>query len=325
MVAAATWMHGSAYLWALPMLAFACARQWRGLGRLSAVTLAGIVAGASLTGHPIEFLWQGIAHGLRSVGGDAPSYLLVGEFQPSSGSLPFLVSASLVLVAVGWGRSAAEWKRDPLLWMAALGWTFGLGSQRFWFDWGMPAAMVTLALAIEQWLVERRPLSRPGTLAATVLLAVGFTLTASADHNRRWSNEMWRLYAPLYAPQNRSWLPGRGGVLYNTDMNIFYLGIYLNPRLDYRFQVGFEPTLLPDRELKLLREIQRRGVTDDVLRPWVARLRPIDRIAVLRNGPPPAYTTLEWFAPMPGVWLGRIPNRSNTPVPDSVAAPPAHQ
>ena len=240
-------------------------------------------------------------------------------------SLPFLVSAGVLLLAMGRCRPSAEWSRNPVLWLAVLGWTLGLGSQRFWFDWGLPAAVVSVAFAIEAWLVDTPTLPRLATLGATVLLAVGFTLTASADHGRRWSNEIWRLYAPVFAPQNRTWLPDTGGVLYNTDMNIFYLGLYLNPRLDYRFQVGFEPTLLPDQELSRLREIQRRGVTDDALRPWVTRLRPIDRIAVLRSGPPPALNTLEWFSPMPGVWLGRIPTRTRAPAPSSGAAPAPRQ
>jgi len=107
------------------------------------------------------------------------------------------------------------------------------------------------------------------------------------------------------------------GVLYNTDMNIFYLGVYLNPQMDYRFEVGFEPALLPDRDLSELREIQRRGVSDDALGIWVRRLRPIDRMAVLRSGPAPKITSLEWYSPMQGVWMGRLPR-----VPSSAPASP---
>ncbi|HCK79406.1 MAG TPA: hypothetical protein DHW34_05265 [Actinobacteria bacterium] len=281
------------------------------------LTAAGMVAGAALSGHPIQFLWQGAVHAVRAAGGGWPSYLLVGEFQPSSGSLQFLVCVGLIVAAAGRHRDLGAWARNPVAWLAAIGWLLGLSSQRFWFDWGLPAAVFCLADLLETSLVAGRAYSRAARVVATAVVAFALTLAVSADHGRRWSNELWRLYAPIYAPQNRTWLPDRGGVLYNTDMNIFYLGVYLNPQMDYRFEVGFEPALLPDRDLSELREIQRRGVSDDALGIWVRRLRPIDRMAVLRSGPAPKITSLEWYSPMQGVWMGRLPR-----VPSSAPASP---
>ena len=135
---AANWMHGSAFLWGLPVLAFLCARQWRGAIRLASLTAVGVVVGAALSGHPLQFLWQGAVHAVRAAGGGWPSYLLVGEFQPSSGSLQFLVCVGLIVAAAGRHRDLGAWARNPVAWLAAIGWLLGLSSQRFWFDWGLP-------------------------------------------------------------------------------------------------------------------------------------------------------------------------------------------
>ncbi len=306
-LALANWMHGNSVLWGLPLAAFLCARQWTAAARFAACAAVGVLGGALLTQHPVAFVHQTLLHTIRALGSGVPSWLLVGEFQPTGGPLAFVGLTGVILYAINGRLDLRRLERNPLFWLSLGGWILGLKTLRFWLDWGLPALVVLLAQNIQSWLEARPAPAHFRRLLWTSILCATLTLATIADHGRRWSNETWRTYAPVFAPQNRQWLPDPGGILYNDSMNVFYLGLYLNPWLNYRFLLGYEPALLPDAELKTLRNIQWQGASDPSLAPWIMRLRDIDRILITRRGPPPNYPALEWYAPMPGVWIGRRP------------------
>lgn len=313
LLAFALWTHGNPATWALPVLAFLLAGEFRVAGRLSALLAAGGVVALLLTGHPVGFLTQTVLHPLRALATETPTWMLVGEFQPSAGS-PMLLAAAGLLVAVAGGPDVLRMLRShPMAWLALVGWVFGLRTQRVWIDWGLPAALllVTDVLHARLDLVLPRQGLRRIAVAAGLCLAVA--LSISADRNRRWSNPRWNSFAEVLTEGEREWLPEPGGILYNTSMSLFYQAIYRTPMLPYRCVLGFEPAMMPDDDLRIFREIQRDGASDASLRPWVAKLRAQDRIQVTRRtSPAPAFPQTEWHSPMPNVWMGRL-RRPETP------------
>jgi len=198
-------------------------------------------------------------------------------------------------------------RHDPMLWLLIGAWVAGLATKRVWLDWGMPAALLLLTGVLEERLEADLPARSTTRVLVALLACAALTLSVSADHGRRWSSGRWRRFAPVFADANATWLPGPGGVLYNTDMGIFYLGFFTNPEAPYRYLLGFEPGLLPGPELGDLRAVQQSGATPETLKRWVARLRPEDRIVVSRReSPAPGLPNTEWNSPMPGVWMGRL-------------------
>jgi hypothetical protein len=136
LVAVATWVHASWYLFALPLAALALAREWRATGRFALCLAVGVPIGATLTGHPLAFLHQTLIHPLLSLGGSGPQRALAVEFQGSGGS-PLLVLFLLGALAFralrgAWRRSAVD---SPPFLLAVAGWVLGFAGIRFWADW----------------------------------------------------------------------------------------------------------------------------------------------------------------------------------------------
>ena len=151
MLTLASWMHGNVLLWGMPLAAFAAAQQWRATTRLALCTVVGLTAGVLLTGHPILFVEQTVLHPLRALGSSAPTWLLVGEFQPSKGSLMFAGLFGLGVALLGDDLKPVLTARNPLVWLAAGGWLgivamgvlLGLG---IWYAfWGYNLSDQTIA------------------------------------------------------------------------------------------------------------------------------------------------------------------------------------
>ena len=266
-IAAATWIHGSPFLWAIPLLAFVLSAPTRVVLRVSVAMALGVTLGAIATGDPWQFLVQTLMHALRAVGTDVPEWMLVGEFKSSTGSPLLVVAIALCTLFLerrprtGGDARPITILNDPVWSLAAIGWVLGLSSMRFWFDWGLPAAVLGLASTIDRWLDQDNmtPFRR---VSLTVAICLALVFAVGKDRGRRWSNERWRTYARVFDPRQSEWLPGTGGILYNSEMNAFYLGFYSRPTAPYRFLLGFEPTLLPPDELRTVYRIQREGASD---------------------------------------------------------------
>src|SRR5581483_4812807 len=123
LVALAVWMHPVWYLWALPIVATALARQWRAAQRLALVVAAGVFLGCCLTGHPFDFLFQSFEHGALTVDLDAPSVALTQELRPQTGSISFLlVGFAVFSVAAFRGRFKRSLFDTPAFWLVVVGW-----------------------------------------------------------------------------------------------------------------------------------------------------------------------------------------------------------
>jgi hypothetical protein len=305
-IAASTWIHGNWYLWALPLAAFLAAGELRVLGRLAGCMAIGCAAGALLTGHPVAFLHQTAMHPVWALRGAVAS-TSVTEFHPSDGS-PYLLLALAVLALArrSAGLPSAGAVTRPLWLLAATGWVLGLAVQRFWTDWGLPAAMVALALEIQAALEAHPVVSARRRVLATAVVAATVCLALTADSGLRWSKHAANRLGALERVELRPWLPEPGGILYSNSMVVFYDLFLRHPRAPWRYQLGFEPGLMPPADLRIYRNLMDEGGSDGALRPWVERLRPGDRIFLERRGSrAPAIEGTEWIAAQGGLWIGR--------------------
>jgi hypothetical protein len=322
-IALAVWMHPVWYLWSLPVAACVLARSWRGARRLAAATAIGIFLGCCLTGHPIDFLFQSFEHGALTVDLDAPAASLTQELRPQTGSISFLLVLFAVLATSALrGRFSRAIFDTPVFWLVSIGWVLGWVSLRFWSEFGLPAALVLIALQLEDVIAEHWPEGAWSSLWPVVAVCVAGVVVWSANVEGRWRNHAGR-FDILFSPQAREMgaLPDAGGILYSDQMEPFFQGIYRMPDAPWRYMVGFEPALMPpdDREIyqKILDAHPHRP--PGYYEPWISRMRPEDRMILETAGPgsSPQLPGLEWNFMPPTFWIGRVPPPGPAPAPPS--------
>jgi hypothetical protein len=161
---------------------------------------------------------------------------------------------------------------------------------------------------VEPWFLDlgrRAPLRRlalaAGTGVAAVLLIVTGDDARAADPSRDFSFVAQR-------PDLGPWLPGDGGILYAPDMSLFFDLYYQNPGAKWRYMVGFEPTMMPPEDLAVFQNLVRDPQNAANYAPWIAKMRPEDRLMVLANRSPSFLLPgLEWRWAERNLWIGRKP------------------
>ena len=301
--------HGSWYLLALIPFAFILGRRWKEARSLLLAWCCGCLLAAILTGHPVDFLGGQLLHmrhALAPLGTTGP---MASEFLPSQGSgvLGWLLLGALFF-NLGGDREDRLLK-DPVFLLALVGWLLGLQVVRFWSDWGMPCTVLWLAFELEPRLLRmgrRAPLARLG-LAAGVALAALLVVTNKDD--RVWAERTHENSIVLDRPDLQGWLPGEGGILYAANMAIFYDTYYRNPHARWRYILGFEPALMPADDLATFQRIVAGNYDNPAaFAPWLAKMRPIDRLAYFSSGSPQGlFPGLRWHLVGRDVWLGRKP------------------
>ena len=105
-------------------------------------------------------------------------------------------------------------------------------------------------------------------------------------------------------------MPEPGGIFYCADMSIFYQTFYKNPNGNWRYQLGYEPALMPAEDFETYHKILWNAGDVKAYAPWVAKLKPADRLVIrgTRSGPP-NIPQLEWNYGVSGLWLGRTPHQ----------------
>lgn len=309
MVAASAWIHASWYLFALPVGCFFIAREFRAGIRLAACTAAGVFIGVLLTGHPVVFLKQTFTHMMLAFGSVSVQRLLVSEFQPFRGDSMMTTFFMGVLV---WrkvnGRNNSGLFRDPVFVLALAGWSMGFVAVRFWTDWGFPAAVIWIAKEADTWFSENIRYDAISRIALSVVLSVVLFMAVTTDVNGRWTNNLTVEYLSSDDPKQKEWLPGDGGIMYSTDMTVFYQTFFRNPNAPWRYVLGFEPAMMPPDDLAVLRKIQWNYQAYQAYDPWVKKMRSQDRLA-LRGGynSKPNIPGLDWHYIVSGTWIGRPP------------------
>ena len=203
-----------------------------------------------------------------------------------------------------WSRASVD---TPVLWLAALGWTLGFVSLRFWSDWGLPAALLWMALELQHALEGEHDDAAPARFLSAAAAALVSLLAITADVQGRWS-QVDRSYAAMFAATGPEDLPDPGGILYSDDMRLFYQGLYLRPEARWRYLLGDEPALMPPDDLEAYRAISQNR-SPEAFAFWVAKMRPEDRMVLKTASPdvPPAIPGLQWHSLTLGYWSGRRP------------------
>jgi hypothetical protein len=214
-----------------------------------------------------------------------------------------LIPALLLLRAVR-GRWASRPLLDPALVLAGIGYLAGFVATRFWVDWGVPAALVWVALEIEDALEQAGTADRRARVAWVLGSAIAVFLATTSDIGARWSTPD-TTYLPLLAPSAAAALPDPGGILYSDDLSLFFSTFFRRPNAPWRYMVGFEPGLMPLDDQATLRAIQRER-TPAAFAPWVTRMRREDRLVLRAAGPPPAIPGIAWQELGGNLWSGRI-------------------
>jgi hypothetical protein len=321
--AISVWVHGAWYLWAFVLGGFLMAGAWRETLWLAACWAGGVVAGALLSGKPAAFLYGAVYMAAAVFGEHAPKWMLVGEFQPSDGE--FYTLAVLALVYL-WRRQqprenisqngsapgepeSAGLLRQPVFWMIAIFWALGFVGDRFWADWGMTAATVWLAMQFDGWMAAKWPAHGGSRLLLCGLLAVPLYLDATSDLRSRYTQSQQESALDASDPALAGWLPEGDGIFYNADMAFFYNTFYKNPDGNWRYIQGFEPALMPEEDLKILRRMEWNHFDPAAYEPWINKMRPQDRLEAPGAAPPPI-PDLEWHAGARNLWIGRKPQGS---------------
>jgi hypothetical protein len=311
-IAAAVWVHGSWFLFTLPLAAFLAARAWRAAVRLGACTLAGWLLGAAVTGRPVVFLGQSVSHALHSFGSLPARQMLVSEFQPFDG-FPLLVVAALALMYVRWSRG--EWRRElvdnPVFILAVGGYLLGYVASRFWTDWGFPALGVWMALQLQEIIRKSSAPTSLSRVLVTTGAALSFFLVGTNDFHGRYSESPAAERLSLKNPEHARWLPAPGGILYSHSMNVFYRTFFENPNAPWRYQLGFEPTMMPEADLEVYRQYFSTDGAPFVFKPWIAKMKPGDRLVLFHaSDTAPTLPELRWYHATRNLWIGRLPGDS---------------
>ncbi len=311
--ALSVWMHGAWYLWILLFAAFFLAQRWRAGLWLAGCWVVGTIVGALLTGQPLAFL-QGAVFMAKSIYEEhAPKWLLVGEFQPSTGEFASILTLAIIYL---WrqrqNKASSPLFSQPVVWMIAINWILGMTADRFWADWGVAAAIVWMAGEIDQAMPTLWNESSLQRLAACGCIVLPLFLLSSNDMGRRYTAWMTEPFLDGSNPQLKDWMPGKGGIFYADNMQFFYNTFYKNPQGDWRYMVGFEPALMPPDDLKIYREMHRSEGGAASYEPWIKKMRLQDRLAVARSSQPDL-PELDWKEGAHGLWVGRLPATPRPP------------
>jgi hypothetical protein len=315
LVAASAWIHGSWYLLGLPVAAILFTGFWRSAICYGACWLAGSFLGCALTGHPWEFLFQSVRHMFGVFGDFVVNRQLEPELHPSDGdTVAVLAVVALLLcrkIFLGWNPRAVL---NPIFMVMALGWLLGLKMQRFWWDFGTPAFMIWVALELQEHFEKNLAFDSAKRLLITLGIAAGVFLGFTSDRDSRWTENLTTEFYSIENPDAVGWLPEPGGIIYNSDMDVFFQTFYKNPTADWKYILGFESGLMPPENLKVLRDAQWNFGDARAFEPWVKKMKPADRM-VIRGGGMPDIPELEWHYIGSGLWVGRLPQATNNPAP----------
>ena len=309
------WMHGTVwYLWWLPGAAFVLAGRRRAGVELLGCWLAGALLGASLTGHPFGYLAQQVVLVGRAFGQGTEASILVGEFRPYFGGAVGL--AVLAGVSALRRHLTGHWldvERDgPLVALMLLAFVPGLRVARFFTEWSLPALLLLLAFQLEAIAEASLPGDSPRRVLLTLFAAAALWSGFTADNNERWS---YNQFAPAATARGDAqagsldalaeWLPRPGGILYSWQLDVFLRLFFTFPQGDWRYAYGYEAGLMADENRAVLKAIQKSNGRWSTFEPWVAKLRPEDRLVVLSEEKP-GIPALEWQEFDHTVWYGRL-------------------
>jgi len=321
-ITASVYFHGAWYLWALPVAAFFIAGRFRWGFAVAGCSVAGVFLGCLLTGHLIDYPLQAIKVLMLTTGKHLTQRTLATELQPLNGDVnALLIVGGLVLLRRLAPLKAPPFLRDPVFWLVALCWVLEFKVGRFWEDWGWPALMVLVACDLQLLLATRLAFDSFRRLALSCGLALVAFLSITSDVGDRWTYNLTTQYLTADNPDLKGWMPDHDGILYETDMSLFYQTFFKNPTGDWRYILGFEATLMKPEDFDVYHKVLWNYGDAKAYQPWLLKMKPADRL-VIRGGrsSPPNIPQLEWNYGVSGLWVGRLPDHRPPGAPVTVKA-----
>jgi hypothetical protein len=309
-IAASVYLHGTWYLWALPVLAFFLAGQFRWGFAVAGCWVVGVIVGSLLTGHPIAYPVQALNVALLATGKHMTQRTLAAELQPESGdTYAFFILSGLLLLRRLAGLNSPRFLHDPVFWLVCVSWTLAFKVGRFWGDWGWPAMLVLVACDLQMLLDAKLAADSFRRLGLAMGVALISFLSVTSDAGSRWTSNLTQQYLTADNPDIAGWLPQKGGVLYSPDMTMFYQTFFKNPHGDWKYILGFEATLMPKDDFETYHKIHWNFGDVKAFAPWLLKMTPADRLVIRNNrSSPPGIPQLEWNYGVSGIWIGRLPD-----------------
>ena len=310
MMTACTYIHGVWYLWLLPVAAFVFAGQFRWSVLLAGAWLLGTGLSTLLSGHPVDYLSHALEMAVHGVGGHLTNRTEVTELRPFGGDiLAIVLFGAIVGLRVLLKPAAMPFARNPAFWLMCGCWILGFRVGRFWEDWGWPSLMVLIATEVEFLLVAKFAADSLRRLFLVLILALATFLAVTSDPGSRWTQSLtWQFLSEAEHPELAGWMPEKGGILYSADMEVFYQTFYKNPNGDWRYQLGYEPALMPAADFETYHKILWNSGDVNAYAPWIQKMKPADRLVIPGNqSQRPGITPLEWNYGVSGLWIGRTP------------------
>jgi len=321
------------YLWSMLGLALVLCKRWRAVFVLGISIVCSLCLAALIVGSWYNVLVASLLMLRYSLLQDPlVGTNLVSELQPSGGPIVgLLVVLSILFIKGLKGQNIRdEFSKESFVLML-LTWVLGMKIVRFWLEWGLPAMSVWLCLQIKDLLkIKLSGLARVrDTLWLAGFLAGGLYLGITADLMGRYTNN---LKSPLLTKPVSDYageLPEEGGVLYSTDMTIFYKIYFRIPNVKFRFSTGYELGFMPPEDLKIFRAIQFNDNLLESYKPWFEKMTPKDRI-IIQVIMKPEWQGME-FKRFYTAWIGRkiekagdkdAPANSMAPEPKKEASKP---
>jgi hypothetical protein len=147
-------------------------------------------------------------------------------------------------------------------------------------------------------------------------IAAGIYLGFTSDRDGRWTQNLTTDFLSENNPALTGWLPDPGGIIYDSDMDVFFQTFYANPKADWKYILGFESGWMRPEDLEVLRKYQWNFGDVRILAPWVDEMRPQDRMIINAPGSsPPNLPELQWDYAATEMWIGRLPRPGNNPAP----------
>ncbi len=299
-----TWIHGSWYLFLIPITAFFIARQTREAISLAACWIIGTITGAALTGDPVRFLVEQVCHAQWALGKHIPAKLLVSEFHPSSGEYQVLMVIALILIWQTMRNRKISLLNNPVFILICLSWILGLKVTRSWIDWGLPALALWISHSLSSELSESQPYNSIQRLITTILICTVLFISTTNDVKGRWTDNLAIPYLTVDESELEPSMPEPGGIIYSPHMQVFYRTFYRFPKADWRYLVAFEPALMPQEDFYTYIQIWWHGLSSETSGPWIEKMQPTDRFIIFTREHP-NIPDLSWQCPLPGTWIGK--------------------
>jgi hypothetical protein len=298
-------LHTSWYLWFLPIIGLILAGQWRRALILASALAGALVVGSLLVGSFYNVVYYPLKHLFLAFGHDPLRVSnLVYEFQPSAGdSWALLVMAVLLVLRFVRHLSIEDELRSPDLVLAMLGWVAGMWVARFWLDWGYPAFIVWTARQLGV-LLPIGSLKLPQKILVAGCVMAAFFACLASDRGGRYSAPLVNHFYTKADSELEAAMPEPGGIIYTIDMEFFYHMYFRFPHGPWKYLVGFEPGMLPPKDLEIFRSVQMQEGWINAYAPWIDRMKPADRL-VVQSVSKPEWPGMEFRYITRQRWTGR--------------------